>query len=310
MDYKGCGILLTENCNARCKMCCDSRGLVRGKTLTIEELDLILDNIKECNTIDLIGVTGGEPMLYPELVEYIMNYDYGRQVGVTIKTNGFWGRDPEKAKDFISRNREKIKMISFSYDEFHKEFIELKNILNIVDIANDLEVSTEIVGCFLKDGLQPGDVINELGEYAYKTTYAYQPVINTGSAELFKDSQFIKAVDLCKHEARCIGLLDRTLLINAKMDVYPCCSQVIENTLLLMGNLHEERLTDIIESINYNKVLHKIFTEGFTPFLKLLEQKNVKYPDRLTSPCELCGFLFKDDWFLKLLKEEKYFENI
>lgn len=42
MEFKGCGILLTENCNARCKMCCDSRGLVRGKTLTIEELDLIL----------------------------------------------------------------------------------------------------------------------------------------------------------------------------------------------------------------------------------------------------------------------------
>lgn len=33
MEFKGCGILLTENCNARCKMCCDSRGLVRGKTL-------------------------------------------------------------------------------------------------------------------------------------------------------------------------------------------------------------------------------------------------------------------------------------
>lgn len=48
MEFKGCGILLTENCNARCKMCCDSRGLVRGKTLTIEELDLILKNIKEC----------------------------------------------------------------------------------------------------------------------------------------------------------------------------------------------------------------------------------------------------------------------
>ena len=27
MEFKGCGILLTENCNARCKMCCDSRGL-------------------------------------------------------------------------------------------------------------------------------------------------------------------------------------------------------------------------------------------------------------------------------------------
>lgn len=54
-------------------------------------------------------------------------------------------------------------MISFSYDQFHKEFIDLQNILNIVDIANDLEVSTEIVGCFLKDGIQPGDIINEMG---------------------------------------------------------------------------------------------------------------------------------------------------
>ena len=93
MEFKGCGILLTENCNARCKMCCDSRGLVRGKTLTIEELDLILKNIKECPSIDLIGVTGGEPMLYPDLVEHIINFDYGRKVGITIKTNGFWGKD-------------------------------------------------------------------------------------------------------------------------------------------------------------------------------------------------------------------------
>ena len=47
MEFKGCGILLiVKNCNARCKMCCDSRGLVRGKTLTIEELDLILKNIR------------------------------------------------------------------------------------------------------------------------------------------------------------------------------------------------------------------------------------------------------------------------
>ena len=77
-----------------------------------------------------------------------------------------------------------------------------------------------------------------------------------------------------------------------------------------MGNLREEKLTEILESINYNKILHKIYTEGFTPFLQVLEQKCIEYPKQLSSPCELCGFLFKDDWFLKLLKEEKYFENL
>jgi len=80
MEYNSCGILLTENCNAKCKMCCDSRGRVIGKTLSKEELDLILDNIKECETVDVVGITGGEPMLYPELIEYIFNYDFGRQV--------------------------------------------------------------------------------------------------------------------------------------------------------------------------------------------------------------------------------------
>ena len=103
MEYNSCVILLTENCNAKCKMCCDSRGRVIGKTLSKEELKLILDNIKECETIDVVGITGGEPMLYPELIEYIFNYDYGRNVGLTIKTPGFWGCDKDKAKTLLCR---------------------------------------------------------------------------------------------------------------------------------------------------------------------------------------------------------------
>ena len=42
MEYNHIAILLTENCNAHCKMCCDSRGEVCGHTLTIAELDVIL----------------------------------------------------------------------------------------------------------------------------------------------------------------------------------------------------------------------------------------------------------------------------
>lgn len=311
MEYNSCGILLTENCNAKCRMCCDSRGRVIGKTLSKEELDLILDNIKECETVDVVGITGGEPMLYPELIEYIFNYDFGRHVDFTIKTNGFWGRDRDKAKYFISKYKTKLKNLSFSYDEFHREFVELKNILNIIEIADDLEVNTEIVGCFLKDGVHPGDIVNQLGKYAYKTNFAYQPVIKTGSAKTsFQDSEFLKIFDVSKHSPRCVGVLDKTILVNPRLDVYPCCSQVIENTLLLMGNLKEHRLIDIMDDIKYNKVLYTLFTEGFAPFLTFLQKNKIEYPLKLTSACELCEFLFCNDWFLKLLKEKNYFENI
>ena len=311
MEYNSCGILLTENCNARCKMCCDSRGRVVGKTLTKKELDLILSNIRECESINIVGVTGGEPMLYPDLIEYIFNYDFGREVGFTIKSNGFWGRDKEKARAFICKYKSKLRNLSFSYDEFHKEYIDLEYILNIVRIADELEVNTEIVGCFLKDGMQPSDVLEELGECAYITNYAYQPVIRTGSAKTsFEDSKFCKIFDISKHDPKCLGVLDKTILVNPKLDVYPCCSQVIENTLLLMGNLNKNSLKEIIESIRYNKILYTIYTNGFRPFLDFLEKNEIKYPQNLTSACELCEFLFGNDWFLRLLKEKEYFESL
>lgn len=189
MEYNSCGILLTENCNAKCKMCCDSRGRRLGKTLSKEELDLVLSNIKECETISVVGVTGGEPMLYPDLIEYIFNYDFGREVGFTIKSNGFWGNNKEKAKSFIHTYKNKLRNLSFSYDEFHKEYIDLESILSIIKIADDLEVNTEIVGCFLNEGIQPSDILKELGECAYATNFVYQPVIRTGSAKSsFDDS--------------------------------------------------------------------------------------------------------------------------
>lgn len=100
MEYEKVGILLTENCNASCRMCCDSRGIVSGKTVSEQELDLILERIKAVDSISTIGITGGEPLLYPELVEHILNYDFGRYMSFTIKTNGFGGRNINKCGGF------------------------------------------------------------------------------------------------------------------------------------------------------------------------------------------------------------------
>lgn len=280
MEFDSCGILLTENCNARCRMCYDSRGIVKGKTLSIEELERILFCVKECECITTVGMTGGEPMLYPDLIRYILNYDFGRNMRFTIKTNGFWGKDQKEARIFMEQYGDRLKNISFSFDEFHKEYIDIENIKNIIRIADDLEINTEVLGCFLKNGMKPGDVLNELGDCAYLTNFAYQPVIRTGRANQFRDFELIQMVDLRKHKAKCIGLLETNILVNPHLEVYPCCSQVIENTLLCMGDLHHDTLKDVITSIKQNKVLFTIFTQGFTPFLKILEKKKIQYPLR------------------------------
>lgn len=311
MEYNYIAILLTENCNARCKMCCDSRGEVKGHTLSIDELNIILSNIQRTNSIKTIGITGGEPMLYPELIEYIFNYNYKKQMNFTIKTNGFWGKDKEKSNEFLRKYKDIISNISFSYDEFHKEYIDLSYIKNIIDLTLEHKISTDIVGCFMKTGMQPGDVLEELGSYAYLTKFLCQPVVKTGSARNFKDDIFVKLLDTNKHELKCLvtATKDYSLAINPNLDVYPCCSQCIENTILNMGNLKERSLEDIINDILYNKVLNTVFIDGFTPFIEILNRKNIRYPGLVSSHCEMCEYLFSSDWFLQILEDEKFYEN-
>lgn len=197
-EYNYIAILLTENCNARCKMCCDSRGEVKGHTLTIKELDIILGEIKINKYIETIGITGGEPMLYIDLIAYIFDYNYGRNIEFTIKTNGFWGKSSDKYKQFLKRYASIIQNISFSYDEFHKEFIDIENIKESIKLCSELKINTDIVACFLKNNMQPGDILNELGECAYLTRFLYQPVINTGTAKKLLDEKKFSKIIRCK----------------------------------------------------------------------------------------------------------------
>ena len=287
MEFSHLAILLTENCNAHCKMCCDSRGIVRGKTLTERELDKILNDVKECKQITDIGITGGEPMLYPALIDRIMEFPFDRNVKISIKTNGFWGKNIEDVEKFIEKYKTKLSYISLSYDEFHMPFIDIQCLKNIIMVAKSYNISTDVVGCFLKDSMTPGDILNQLGESAYYTKFCYQPVIATGSGKLFEENSYIKLLDSDNDVLRCVGCIEPNILINPRLEVYPCCSQVIENY-----------------------VLNTVFTEGFTPFIKLLEDNKIDYPHKLASPCEFCEFLFKDDWFLQLLASVNYYENI
>jgi len=313
MEYNYLAIILTENCNACCKMCCDSRGIVRGKTLNFTEINTILSQVKNYSYIDTIGITGGEPMLYPDLCEYIFNYNYDKNMKFTIKTNGFWGKNKEKARLFLEKNHHKISRISFSYDEFHKEFIDIENIKHLIELCSDYKIYTDVVGCFSKVGMQPGDILNLLGEHAYLTKFVYQPILKTGRAlDLgLKDEEFVNMLDVDKHDIKCLitASQDYTLLVNTQLKVYPCCSQFIENTILEIGDLHTESLNNIIDDLKHNKIFNTIFTQGFTPFLQFMKEHNISYPKNLSSHCELCGYLFSNTWFIEKLAEEGFYED-
>lgn len=302
MVFNNVGLVLTDCCNAHCEMCCSGRDDFKEQRRTLSEgdLDLVLGQIKDCDEISVIGVTGGEPMLFQSLVQRICNYDFGRKVKISIKTNGFWGADKRHAEEFISRNAGVMTHISFSYDEFHRRYVSLEYIKNIIDIATEHSVTTDIVGCFFADSIRPGDILNDLGDYAYKTRFEYQPVFRTGLAADFDESRFVHLYEVGKDHLACTAPLKQSLLITPDLDFYPCCSQVAQNTVLKIGNLRERPLADLLSDMKHNKLLVKIFTEGLDGLLEAVDLHK-ECPRSLSVPCEACEFLFGDTRFLGMI---------
>lgn len=87
-----------------------------------------------------MGITGGEPLLYENLLDIIFNFDFEREVTISLKSNGFWGRDIGKTEEIIKKYQNKLSNISLSYDEFHMQYIDVHSIKNIIHIAHKYRV--------------------------------------------------------------------------------------------------------------------------------------------------------------------------
>lgn len=307
MEFDSIGLVLTDYCNAHCEMCCAGREEItcHRHTLSSKELDQVLAQIRETPQITSVGVTGGEPMLYEPLVRKVLNYDYGRPMHFSLKTNGFWGKNPYKAKLFLKDYCDRLKKISFSYDGFHREYIDIDSIRELIDLAWDYKIPTDVVGCFLRTGTSAGEILDALGEQAYKCTFFYQPVIRTGLAKSIPEPSFIKPYGPTS-PLPCCAPLRHTLLINTSLDVYPCCSQVVEGTILRVGNLGETTLSQVIKNISHNRLLVSLFTKGVGPFLQIAheEEGSELRKQAFTTPCEACEYLFRNSRLLEKIQNE------
>lgn len=309
MVFESVGIVLTDKCNAHCRMCCSGLKELEGsmKTIPQDDVDLILRQIRDCPQIKQVGATGGEPMLFPSVVERILDYDFGREVKIGLKTNGFWGCDPEKARMFLSKYRDRLSNVSFSYDEFHREYVSLDAIKEIIDIAIELNIPTEVVGCFFRNSVTPGEILDELGEYAYKTEFKYQPVFKTGLASSFDPDWFIPVYDSSDDFLPCTALRQGSPLITTDLDLYPCCSQVVQNTILKVGNLKEKPLSVLLDDLAHNRLLVKLFSDGLSPFLELAKGEG-GCPEKMSCTCEACEFLFRDGRYMERIAHA-FFDN-
>ena len=96
-----CSITLTHNCNLRCSFCYAKATNYDTKNIEITKVKKLIDFCDDLN-VKYIVFTGGEPLLYPQLVEILKYIKTKKNIMVpTIATNGIKLQDESFCKELI-----------------------------------------------------------------------------------------------------------------------------------------------------------------------------------------------------------------
>jgi len=113
---------ITEQCNLRCPTCfADSSPQLMG----VAPLDQVLENVdrrlaREHGRLDVLMISGGEPTVYPRLLELLERVLERDIVRILINTNGIQITRSDELLDFLTRHNDRIE-IYLQFDGFKPE---------------------------------------------------------------------------------------------------------------------------------------------------------------------------------------------
>lgn len=166
IDYPGkiSAIIFTQGCNFRCPYCHNPELNFNKGAATIMAAPLLKFLKSRIGKLDGIVITGGEPTLQEDLLEFIKQI---KEMGFLVKldTNG---TNPqmlqklldEKLIDYIAMD---IKAPIWKYSGAVKTRVNTKNILNSINILKKSDIDFEFRTTVVKSQLLPED-FEEIGK--------------------------------------------------------------------------------------------------------------------------------------------------
>jgi MoaA/NifB/PqqE/SkfB family radical SAM enzyme len=136
MKFTHMGFIMTNRCNAACKICCFSCSPRGNLTLGREAIKDCIRQAADMGTFETIGFSGGEAILYFDQLKDCTACARDLGFRVTLVTNGFWARDYAKGLSMMTELAEAgLKSVSFSVDKFHQEFVPVETVADAMSIC-------------------------------------------------------------------------------------------------------------------------------------------------------------------------------
>lgn len=292
MKYSSIAFQLTRDCNANCKICCQSSKPLLNEKIDTEIILKSINAIKDVANVKSISITGGEPFLYPDDVLSIAKCckQNGRQF--TIITNAFWCGSYAQTFDILSILKENSLNTCFvSVDKFHQEFIHIECIKNMLRACRELRIPVKIQASVTKSTFADTDeIIKSISDDKLNTLVLWTPVYPVGGAKAHFGQGDFYTTKL--NNPRC--QYHNVLLVLSDGRVQPCCSPCF-GIPLDYGNVYTDSLDKILKIAYENELMREIASEGFERLIKeAKEEFGFTELDAYVDACHLCNHLLGD----------------
>lgn len=307
LHYNGLVMENTNRCNARCAICYQSAGGQENNTRL--DLETAKTCIREAAEIDCIEprfhLAGGEAFLYPE--DCFALFQTAKEAGytmITATTNGFWGKDLQKARQTCQRLREcGLTSMELSWDHWHSEFIPAAAMDNCLLACREYGIGTNLRLLTTKSH-DMEEALSRLSPEALRAAdkITSAPVFATGRA-----AQILPREDF--YHSR-VGLDDNchstlNLTVNSFGEVFPCCAGMDTCRDCAGGNIYQQPISHIVESMNADPLLRQLVFLGVKSFLPLLRANGCEIDEeKYFSICQLCSSIFSNPEYLAIIQNE------
>lgn len=295
----------TYQCNLTCPHCCVPIEWPDRLNISVA-LRFLEDAFAQ--GIGTLGLTGGEPFLYPEFTHSVCRR--AAELGFRfdkIVTNGVWFANIPQLETVL-RPLAKVftGKLGLSVDKFHG--VQTEKLLDFCRAARrifdrDNIISLSYASRHPDQGLEPvralaapldaviewSDLLNRylLVSPDFTMTLNWNHLAPVERAEKLSgawDGVWF-AEDYCEGPGQ-------ALIVNPKGDVKPCCGFASDLDQLTIGNIHEHSAAEIIRRGRRHPYVGKIFRQGLTAIRdEILQRDPNALPGATSNHCYFCWYV-------------------
>lgn len=299
MRYNTLGIHLTNACPLTCDHCItDSSPRSRGD-LSWEQIEGAVRSA--ASYVDGVCVTGGEPMLRPELALATIRLTHELELRSSMVTSGFWARSPKKAAaivaDLVDAGLDKL---AVSFDQFHltqktARYIGASTLHRLLEAAAPTRM--ELVVQYCGAGEDAAYEIAESAAARFGARLETAEVLPFGRGVALARRRDANVADV---PAGPCGVVGRPIL-TPEVDFYTCCGPARgaqQHSPLRLSIDSAAQVGGALAAASVDPIINSIHTQGPKALFGRLSpgaQQRVSQNLRDSSMCSLCRAVTDDE---------------